>query len=290
MSTIRITGKQPGTTNVTIASTVNPAVKTVVPVTVKSLNLLRYGPASGNGLNVTVNKDGSLDLASAQAIEVGKGVVWPALDLTAYIGKTLTLGYEGDLAGLPGVIVSLRKADGSDGTGIYQGRNNQPLTVTADNAKTLHLRIYKGGENATALNGNLKIRLTEGSAPQAWMRPDVTNISGGGFELKNLFPALDPGTKSGVTCTRDGESYTLTGTPSEWGGFAKKATLQAGDYRLTTSGADKPRVTCILPDGTQYNSPISFTLTEPTTCTLQITFSPNETYDNATVTPYLRRI
>lgn len=50
MTTITITGKQPGKTDVTISSTVNPAVKTVVPVTVLSRNLLSYGPASGNGL------------------------------------------------------------------------------------------------------------------------------------------------------------------------------------------------------------------------------------------------
>lgn len=60
MTTITITGKQPGKTDVTISSTVNPAVKTVVPVTVKSINLLSYGPAEGNGLTATVNSDGSL--------------------------------------------------------------------------------------------------------------------------------------------------------------------------------------------------------------------------------------
>lgn len=53
MTTITITGKQPGKTDVTISSTVNPAVKTVVPVTVLSRNLLSYGPASGNGLTAT---------------------------------------------------------------------------------------------------------------------------------------------------------------------------------------------------------------------------------------------
>lgn len=44
----------------TISSTVNPAVKTDVPVTVLSRNLLSYGPAEGNGLTATVNTDGSL--------------------------------------------------------------------------------------------------------------------------------------------------------------------------------------------------------------------------------------
>ena len=59
MTTITITGKKPGKTDVTISSTVNPAVKTIVPVTVKSRNLLSYGPAEGNGLTATVNTDGS---------------------------------------------------------------------------------------------------------------------------------------------------------------------------------------------------------------------------------------
>lgn len=182
MTTISITGKQPGTTSVTIASTVNPALKTIVPVTVKSLNLLQYGPASGNNLNVTVAKDGSLDLASAEAVELGKGVQWPVLDLTAYIGRTLTLGFDGNITTLGDVIVSLRKTDGSDGAGVYAGKNNQSFTVTSANAKTLQLKIYKGGNNAGLMNGNLKIRLTEGSTPPAWMRPDVTNLSGGGYE------------------------------------------------------------------------------------------------------------
>lgn len=60
MTTITITGKKPGKTDVTISSTVNPAVKTIVPVTVKSRNLLAYGPASAYGLTATVNSDGSL--------------------------------------------------------------------------------------------------------------------------------------------------------------------------------------------------------------------------------------
>lgn len=68
MTTITITGKQPGKTDVTISSTVNPAVKTVVPVTVLSRNLLSYGPASGNGLTATVNSDGSLHVTGTVSL------------------------------------------------------------------------------------------------------------------------------------------------------------------------------------------------------------------------------
>lgn len=75
MTTISITGKQPGKTAVTISSTVNPAVKTVVPVTVKSRNLLSYGPAEGNGLTATVNSDGSLHITGT-ASKQWAGVAW----------------------------------------------------------------------------------------------------------------------------------------------------------------------------------------------------------------------
>lgn len=74
MTTITITGKQPGKTDVTISSTVNPAVKTVVPVTVKSRNLLSYGPAEGSGLTATVNTDGPL--ATAPVPPHGSGRAW----------------------------------------------------------------------------------------------------------------------------------------------------------------------------------------------------------------------
>lgn len=75
MTTITITGKQPGKTDVTISSTVNPAVKTVVPVTVLSRNLLSYGPASGNGLTATVNSDGSLHVTGT-ATGQWRGLSW----------------------------------------------------------------------------------------------------------------------------------------------------------------------------------------------------------------------
>lgn len=57
---VSVTGVEPGTTTITIKSTTNPNISKKVPVTVKSRNLLAYGPASGNGLTATVNSDGSL--------------------------------------------------------------------------------------------------------------------------------------------------------------------------------------------------------------------------------------
>ena len=55
---VSVTGVEPGTTTIAIKSTTNPNISKKVPVTVKSRNLLAYGPASGNGLTVTVAQDG----------------------------------------------------------------------------------------------------------------------------------------------------------------------------------------------------------------------------------------
>lgn len=84
MTTITITGKQPGKTDVTISSTVNPAVKTVVPVTVLSRNLLSYGPASGDGLTATVNSDGSLHVKGTASSQWA-GIRWTGRSPARYM-------------------------------------------------------------------------------------------------------------------------------------------------------------------------------------------------------------
>lgn len=72
---VSVTGVEPGTTTIAIKSTTNPNISKKVPVTVKSRNLLAYGPASGNGLTVTVAQDGSLDFSSGtESVPLNKGV------------------------------------------------------------------------------------------------------------------------------------------------------------------------------------------------------------------------
>lgn len=72
---VSVTGVEPGTTTITIKSTTNPNISKKVPVTVKSRNLLAYGPASGNGLTATVNSDGSLHVTGT-AIGQWRGLSW----------------------------------------------------------------------------------------------------------------------------------------------------------------------------------------------------------------------
>lgn len=142
MTTITITGKQPGKTDVTISSTVNPAVKTVVPVTVLSRNLLSYGPASGNGLTATVNSDGSL-----------------------HVTGTATGQWHGLLWTFPCPVQGTVKLSGTSIAGL--SFNIKCLDAISTEA------------TPTAKDGDLRIQLESGTTAHDWMRPDNTSLRGG---------------------------------------------------------------------------------------------------------------
>lgn len=72
---VSVTGVEPGTTTIAIKSTTNPNISKQVPVTVKSRNLLAYGPAEGSGLTATVNSDGSLHVTGT-ATGQWRGLSW----------------------------------------------------------------------------------------------------------------------------------------------------------------------------------------------------------------------
>ncbi|NEG56117.1 hypothetical protein [Bifidobacterium platyrrhinorum] len=173
MGALSITGKTMGSTSLNLKT---GSITKTIPVTVKSTNLLSYGPAEASNLKATVTADGSLDLSSAGDVEVGRGVQWE-LDMSMLIGRTVTLSYEGSVPSA--MIASVRKADTTGGASVYQGKNNQSFTVDAS-MKTLILRVYKGGSTAGPVSGNLKITLNEGTTALPWMRPDDTTLAGGG--------------------------------------------------------------------------------------------------------------
>ena len=89
MGSITVTGLAMGGTGLTITSKTVPSVKTTVPVTVLSRNLLSYGPARENGLTVSVNDDGSLHV-SGQTTAVNQGVKWRFPIPDDVRGKTVT--------------------------------------------------------------------------------------------------------------------------------------------------------------------------------------------------------
>ena len=171
MTTITITGKKPGKTDVTISSTVNPAVKTDVPVTVLSRNLLSYGPAEGNGLTATVNTDGSLHVTGAAARQ-WVGVSWT---FPCTVQGNVILSRPTSIDGLT-VSVKCLDADGGQlGAQVIVGN------ATAVPAGTVSLRfeILCTETTPTAKDGDLRVQLESGDTAHEWMRPDNTSLRGG---------------------------------------------------------------------------------------------------------------
>lgn len=175
---VSVTGVKPGATTITIKSTTNPNISKKVPVTVKSRNLLAYGPASGNGLTVTVAQDGSLDFSSgSESVPLNKGVRWEFDVPEGIAGVPLILSYTGNV---PGVLVIGLYADSKSLGGVYQGKNNTVVTIPKGTAR-VELRIMRGGNAAGSVSGNLKIQLELGNTAHEWMKPDNTSLKGGGM-------------------------------------------------------------------------------------------------------------
>ena len=114
---------KPGNTTVTINSKTSPNISKKVPVTVKSRNLLAYGPASANALTVTVAQDGSLDFDSGtESVPLYKGVSWEFDVPEGIVGVPLILSYTGDV---PGTLVISLYANANSLGGVYQGKTTQ---------------------------------------------------------------------------------------------------------------------------------------------------------------------
>ena len=256
MTGVLITGKTRGRTEAVIASTVDQSVKATIPIEILSTNLLAYGPVSTDTIGVTIQADGGLKILSTAELAQGDGVAWPYMDLTEFIGQTLVLNCDN----FPnGIIVGVRSNDLKEGASVWGGTGEQSFTVTAG----------KSSE---------------------WMRPDVTNLEGGGsFEMSNLFPTLDEVTSGQVTMKREGGVYRVAGTPSAWGGFYKNLDLEAGRYSLTCAGSGTFPNARIIIAGKERDAPAEFTLMAPANVRCQLTLNPTVTYDG-TVAPRLVRL
>ena len=171
MTTIVITGKQPGKTDVTISSTVNPAIKTVVPVTVLSRNLLSYGPASGNGLTATVNSDGSLHITGT-ATGQWRGVSWT---FPCPVQGTVNLSGTG-AAGLSFNVKCLDAKGQQLGASMNLG--NRVVEIPADTV-SLYLNVISNESTPTLKESDIRIQLESGDTAHDWMRPDNTSLRGG---------------------------------------------------------------------------------------------------------------
>ncbi|MEO2376328.1 hypothetical protein ABG919_04240 [Bifidobacterium longum] len=286
MTTITITGKQPGKTDVTISSTVNPAVKTVVPVTVLSRNLLSYGPASGNGLTATVNSDGSLHVKGTASSQ------WAGLRWTfpCPVHGAVTLSRPTSIDGLT---VSVKCLD-AKGDQLGDQINTGNAGTVPDGTVSLRFEILANEATLTEKNGDLRVQLESGDTAHDWMKPDNTSlVGGGGYELANLWPAIPGETKNGVTLTasEDG-SYTATGEATDWTAWASSITLHPGDYYLvpniTGTGIN---VAMLDPAGDASNQQTgAFTVASTETWVARIFTTAATGPVNATVTPRLYKI
>lgn len=236
MGALSITGIKPGSTSLKL--TAGKITKTV-PITVLSRNLLSYGPASGNGLTVTVAQDGSLDFSSGtESVPLYKGVSWEFDVPEGIVGVPLIISYTGDV---PGNLIIGIYANANSLGGVYQGKNNTVVTIPKGTTR-VELRILRGGVTAGSVSGNLKIQLELGNTAHEWMKPDVTSLEGGGCELANLYPRVtglpktlgtDPGVM--VTETTPG-TYRFKGSTTQkvdsWDSLTCSVHVDAGTYTL----------------------------------------------------------
>lgn len=243
---VSVTGVEPGTTTIAIKSTTNPNISKKVPVTVKSRNLLAYGPASANGLTATVNSDGSLHVTGTASRQ------WAGLSWTfpCPVQGIVTLSASATIKGLD------VNAKCFDGNGQQLGSQ---ITMTSrgyaipDGTVSLRLYIISNEATPTAQAGDLRIQLELGNTAHEWMKPDVTSLEGGGYELANLVPSfasLLPYTMNGVTFTsRDGHTVHVKGTTTAWAQINVSVRLDAGTYMLTCDNSNGWNYGCRFLDG-----------------------------------------
>lgn len=170
MGGIRITGLLMGSTSLDIKA---GSVTKTIPVTVKSRNLLSYGPAEGNGLTATVNSDGSLHVTGTAARQWA-GLAWR---FPCPVQGTVILRKSTFIAGLDASVKFL------DAKGHQLGGQVTPDgAAVAVPAGTVSLRfeILSNEATPTLKDGDLRVQLESGTTAHDWMRPDNTSLSGGG--------------------------------------------------------------------------------------------------------------
>ena len=170
---ISVTGVKPGNTTVTINSKTSPNISNRIPVTVKSRNLLAYGPAEGNGLTATVNSDGSLHVTGT-ATRQWCGLSWT---FPCPVQGTVILRSPTFIAGVSASVKFLDAKGHQLGGQVVSGNN-----AVAIPAGTVSLRfeILSSEATPTAKDGDLRVQLESGDTAHEWMRPDNTSLRGGG--------------------------------------------------------------------------------------------------------------
>lgn len=168
MGGIRVTGLLMGSTSLDIKA---GSVTKTIPVTVKSRNLLAYGPAEGNGLTATVNTDGSLHVTGTATGQ------WRGLSWTFPCPVQGTVKLSGtSIAGLSFNIKCL-DAKGHQ-LGDQMNLGNSVMAIPAGTVSPF-LNVISNEATPTAKDGDLRVQLESGDTAHEWIRPDNTSLSGG---------------------------------------------------------------------------------------------------------------
>lgn len=169
MGGIRVTGLLMGSTSLDIKA---GSVTKTIPVTVKSRNLLSYGPAEGNGLTATVNSDGSLHVTGT-ATRQWRGLSWT---FPCPVQGTVKLSITG---GISGLACNVKCLDANDSQLGEQINNANSVMAIPAGTVSLFLNVISAEATPTAKDGDLRIQLESGTTAHDWMRPDNTSLRGG---------------------------------------------------------------------------------------------------------------
>lgn len=231
---ISVTGVKPGNTTVTINSKTSPNISKRIPVTVKSRNLLAYGPAEGNGLTATVNSDGSLHVTGTATGQ------WRGLSWTFPCPVQGTVKLSG--TSIAGLSFNIKCLDAKwQQLGAQMNLGNSVMAIPAGTV-SLFLNVISTEATPTAKDGDLRIQLESGDTAHDWMKPDNTSLKGGGYELANLYPRVTGlpktlGTNPGVMVTEPSPgTYRFKGSTTQkvdsWNDLPSSVHVDAGTYTM----------------------------------------------------------
>lgn len=232
MGALSITGKSMGSTSLVLKA---GAITKTIPVSVKSRNLLSYGPAEGNGLTATVNSDGSLHVKGTSTKQWA-GLAWK---FPCPVQGTVILRSPTPIPGLTGSVKFLDAKGQPLGNQVVSGSNAMAVPAGTVN---LRFEILCTEATPTAKDGDLRIQLESGDTAHDWMRPDNTSLRGGGCELANLYPRVTGlpktlGTDPGVMVTEPSPgTYRFKGSTTQkvdsWDSLTCSVHVDAGTYTL----------------------------------------------------------
>ena len=168
MGALSITGKSMGSTSLVLQA---GTVTKTIPVSVKSRNLLSYGPASDNGLTATVNSDGSLHITGT-ASKQWAGVAWT---FPCPVQGNVTLRTPTSITGLSVNVKFLDAKGNLLGSQLVSGKS----AAVPANTVSLRFEILSSEATPTLKNGDIRAQLESGDTAHDWMKPDNTSLRGG---------------------------------------------------------------------------------------------------------------